>query len=129
MQSSAARRNKGESLPMTINVQVRLKPSAGGTKIVSLDGRAPEAARVDKALVRAIARGNHWRELLESGAARSAYDIARHENCRVSYVQWHLPLAFLSPRSVEEILDGRQPAACMLSSLAEKGVSTRWSAR
>ncbi|MDP2373279.1 recombinase family protein [Reyranella sp.] len=129
VQSSAAWRDKGESPPMVLNVSVRLKPSAGGTKIVSLDGRVPEAARVDKALVRAIARANHWRELLESGTARSAYDLARHENCRVSYIQRHLPLAFLSPRLVEEILVGRQSGTCTLGSLAEKGVPMRWSAR
>ena len=126
IQSSAARRDKGEPPPMVLNVPVQLKPSAGGTRIVSLDGRAPEASRVDKVLVRAIARANHWRELLESGTARSAYDLARHENCRVSYIQRHLPLAFISPRLAEEILEGRQPASCTLSSLVEKGVPMRW---
>ena len=57
----------------------------------------PSESRLGRALLRAVARANHWRELLESGTARSAYDLARREGCRVSYVQRHLPFAFLAP--------------------------------
>ena len=34
---------------------------------------------------------------------------------RVSYVQRHLPFAFLSPDLVEQIIEGRQPSWCVLS--------------
>jgi hypothetical protein len=68
---------------------------------VALDGTPLEPGRIDRPLVRAIARANQWRELLEAGEARTAYDLARHEGCRVSYVQRHLPLAFLAPRRAE----------------------------
>jgi site-specific DNA recombinase len=110
-----------------IEVPIQLKPGAGGTTIVTLDGSAPRPTRIDRALVRAIARANHWRELLESGEARTAYDLARHEGYRVSYVQRHLPLAFLSPSLVEEIIDGRQPPWCTLSELVERPRPDSWS--
>ena len=110
----------------TINVPVQLKRTAGGTSIVTLDGSPPRAGRIDRALVRAIARATRWRELIESGEARTPYDLARHEGCRVSYVQRHLPLAFLAPWLVEAIIDGRQPAWCTLSELVERPRPDRW---
>jgi hypothetical protein len=110
----------------TINVPLRLKQTAGGTSIVTLDGSPPGAGRIDRALVRAIARANRWRELLEAGEARTAYDLARHEECRVSYVQRHLPLAFLAPSLVEAILDGKQPPWCILSELVERPRPDSW---
>jgi site-specific DNA recombinase len=111
-----------------INVPVQLKQTAVGTSIVTLDGSPPGAGRIDRALVRAIARANRWRELLEAGEARTAYDLARHEGCRVSYVQRHLPLAFLAPSLVEAILDGKQPPWCILSELVESPRSDSWTA-
>jgi hypothetical protein len=75
-----------------------MKLTADGISIVTLYGHGPEESRFDRTLLRAVARANHWRERLESGAARSAYDLARCEGCRVSYVQRHLALAFLAAR-------------------------------
>jgi site-specific DNA recombinase len=118
---------RGGASAAVFSVPVQLKPGAGGTTIVTLDGHAPRTTRIDKALVRAIARAHHWRELLESGEARTAYDLARHEACRVSYVQRHLPLAFLSPKLVELIIDGKQPSWCVLSELVERPRADNWS--
>ena len=100
---------------------------AGGKLIVSLDGSLTDMGRVDKALLRAIVRANHWRELLESGKAENPYDLARHESCRVSYVQRHLPLAFLSPDLVEAIVNGKQPPWCALSALVKRPNGHSWS--
>jgi hypothetical protein len=109
-----------------LQVPTQLKHGAEGTTVITLDGRAPRAAKIDKALVRAIVRAHHWRELLKSGEARTAYDLARHEECRVSYVQRHLPLAFLSPELVEAIIDGKQPSWCVLSELLQCPRSGSW---
>lgn len=122
---SSRKRGLGRSNAV-ISIPVRMKTIANGKAIVRVDGDEAPSGQIDNALIRAVARSNHWRELLESGTARSAYDLARHENCRVSYIQRHLPLAFISPRLAEEILEGRQPASCTLSSLVEKGVPTKW---
>ena len=109
-----------------IKLPVAVKVTAGGKSIVTLDGRGPEESRLDRALLRAVARANHWRELLETGAARSAYDLARREGCRVSYVQRHLPLAFLAPDIIEAILAGRQPRSWMLADLVADQASMSW---
>jgi hypothetical protein len=109
-----------------IKLPVAVRATAGGKSIVTLDGRGPEESRLDRALLRAVARANHWRELLETGAARSAYDLARREGCRVSYVQRHLPLAFLAPDIVEAILAGRQPRSWMLADLVADQASMSW---
>ena len=110
------------------SIQARLTPSANGKALVTLDGDMPRLGRFDRPLIRAISRANHWRELLESGVARTPYDLARHEGCRVSYVQRHLPLAFLPPRLVEAIIDGRQPAQCALGNLVLSPPTTIWAA-
>jgi hypothetical protein len=110
----------------TIKLPVTLKLTAGGKSIVTLDGRGPEESRLDRALLRAVARANHWRDLLEAGAARSAYDLARREGCRVSYVQRHLPLAFLAPDIVEAILAGRQPRSWILADLIADDACLSW---
>jgi hypothetical protein len=109
-----------------IKLPVAIKVTAGGKSIVTLDGRGPEESRFDRALLRSVARANHWRELLESGTARSAYDLARLEGCRVSYVQRHLPLAFLAPDIVEAIFAGRQPRSWMLADLVADQASMSW---
>lgn len=100
----------------TVSVRFALSPRASGKAITSHDEDAV-GIRIDRALIRAVVRANHWRELFECGKARTPYDIARMEGCRVSYVQRHLPLAFLPPQLVEKIIDGRQPGWCSLSTL------------
>ncbi len=120
--ASKSKRGKGRTGSNVITVPVCLKSGASGKAIVSLEGGAPKMARLDKALVRAVARTNHWRELLEAGTARSAHDLARHEGCRVSYITRHLPLAFLAPDLVEAIIDGRQPRGVILKDLKESKV-------
>ena len=109
-----------------IKLPVAIKVTAGGKSIVTLDGRGPDESRFDRALLRAVARANHWRELLEAATARSAYDLARLEGCRVSYVQRHLPLAFLAPDIVEAIIAGRQPRSWMLADLVTDQASMSW---
>jgi hypothetical protein len=109
-----------------IRLPVAIRVTAGGKSIVTLDGRGPEESRFDRALLRAVARANHWRELLEAATARSAYDLARLEGCRVSYVQRHLPLAFLAPDIVEAIIAGRQPRSWMLADLVTDQASMSW---
>lgn len=110
----------------TIGAPFALSHRAQGMAIISSNGER-HATRIDRALVHAVARANHWRELLEVGRAQTAYDIARLEGCRVSYVQRHLPLAFLSGQLVEAIINGRQPHWCTLSSMVKQPPSLKWS--
>jgi site-specific DNA recombinase len=65
-------------------------------------------ARIDAALIKAVARGRLWFEQLAAGETLEA--IANRESMLVRYVSRLLPLAFLAPEIVETILEGRHPA-------------------
>jgi DNA invertase Pin-like site-specific DNA recombinase len=108
-------------IPATLNLR------ASGATIVRADGNAGYA-KIDRALVRAVVLASYWRELLETGEARTPHDIARLEGCRVSYVQRHLPLAFLAPRLIESIINGQQPSSLALSGLIERPPGPSWTA-
>lgn len=111
---------------MPLTVPIRLKVGAGGKAISAGDELSSRFATLDHALIHAVVRTHHWRQLLETGQARTAYDLARLEKCRVSYVQRHLPLAFLPPLLVEAIIDGRQPYWCSLSVLVSGTLTPNW---
>lgn len=68
-------------------------------------------------MVKAIARGFRWRNLLETGAHATVEDIAAAEKINASYVSRVLRLTMLAPAIVEAILDGRQGAEITLAAL------------
>ncbi|MGA8156604.1 MAG: hypothetical protein WB822_10440 [Rhodoplanes sp.] len=80
---------------------------------------APQRARVDSALVKAIARAFRWRSMLESGEYASINELAAAEKINQSYVCRILRLTLLAPMIVEAILDGRHPAKMTLATLME----------
>jgi hypothetical protein len=81
-----------------------------------IDGDAGPAARVDLPLLKATARAHRWSNDLLEGRARSIGEIARREHLTARHVRRVMRLAFLAPRIVEAIAEGRQPAD--LSTLA-----------
>ena len=81
-----------------------------------VDGDARSAARVDLPLLNATARAYRWSNDLLAGRVRSIGDIARREGLTGRHVRRVMRLAFLAPRIVEAIAEGRQPAD--LSTLA-----------
>ena len=68
-----------------------------------------KTSRFDRPLIKAIARARRWSRQLLSRETLSIRAIARQERVAPRYVRDLLPLAFLSPRIVEAILEGRQP--------------------
>ena len=79
-------------------------------------GDATPAARVDLPLLNATARAYRWSNDLLAGRARSIGEIAKREHLTARHVRRVMRLAFLAPRIVEAIAEGRQPAD--LSTLA-----------
>jgi hypothetical protein len=67
---------------------------------------APPRARVDSAMVKAIARAYRWRGMLEQGAYASITELAAAEKINQSYVCRVLRLTLLDPALIEAILDG-----------------------
>jgi hypothetical protein len=68
-----------------------------------------ESNRFDRPLIKAVARARRWSNQVLSGQVPSIRAIARQERIAPRYVRDLLPLAFLSPRIIEAILEGRQP--------------------
>jgi hypothetical protein len=96
----------------TVTVPFAIRKRGGRKIVITPDGMtaAPTPrARVDSALLKALARGFRWRKLLETGDYATIEEIADAENINSSYVSRVLRMTLLAPEIVEEILAGRQP--------------------
>jgi hypothetical protein len=110
----------GETL--TVQIPLRLRRRGGRRVMIVPEGAtawAPQRARVDNAMVKAIARAHRWRRLLESGEYGSITDLAAAEKISQSYVCRVLRLTLLAPDVVEAILDGRHTAEMTLATMME----------
>jgi site-specific DNA recombinase len=68
-------------------------------------------------LLIAIARARSWMNDLSEGRVNS-FEIARSENKVERHIRRLIPLAFVSPRIVEAIVNGSAPAELTVTSLA-----------
>ena len=97
---------------VTVTVPFAIRKRGGRKLVITPDGMtaapAPRA-RVDSALLKALARGFRWRKLLETGDFATIEEIADAENINPSYVSRVLRMTLLAPEIVEAILAGRQP--------------------
>ena len=82
--------------------------------------------RNDPALIKAIARGRAWFEELATGRARSLSELAKRDRISRRYIRRLVSLAFLSPRLVEAVLQGRQPAELTATRLTELDLPLDW---
>ena len=97
---------------VTVSVPFVIRKRGGRKLVITPDGTAASPApraRVDSALLKALARGFRWRKLLETGDFSTIAEIAEAENINPSYVSRVLRMTLLSPDIVEAILAGRQP--------------------
>ena len=84
----------------------------------------------DEPLVKALARAYTWFEDLRLQRSKDVSELAARERLPRSYVQAHLPLAFLAPRIVTAILEGRQPTDLNLKRLMYRTeLSINWNAQ
>jgi hypothetical protein len=113
---------------ITVHVPLSWRHHGGRKLIVSPAGEQPWAPqpRVDKPLVKALARAFRWKEMLESGQFATVNELAKAENMNASYVAHVLRLTLLAPDIVEAILDGRQPPTMELQPLIRKGFPVEW---
>ncbi len=97
----------------TVTVPFTIRKRGGRILVMTPDGStaAPiPRARVDSALLKALARGFRWRRLLETGDFATIEEIAEAENINPSYISRVLRMTLLAPEIVEAILAGTQPA-------------------
>ena len=96
----------------TVTVPFAIRKRGGRKLVITPDGVAAVAApraRVDSALLKALARGFRWRKLLETGDFATIEEIAASERINPSYVSRVLRMTLLAPEIVEAILAGRHP--------------------
>ena len=97
---------------VTVTVPFAIRKRGGRKLVITPDGVAAVAApraRVDSALLKALARGFRWQKLLETGNFTTIEEIAEAENINPSYVSRVLRMTLLAPEIVETILAGQQP--------------------
>lgn len=108
---------------ITVRVPISLRRRSGRKMVITPDGSSPWApprARVDSALIKALARAFRWRKLLESGAYGTIDEIAAAEKINDSYVSRVLRLTLLAPDIVQALLDGQQPPTLRLDVLLRR---------
>ena len=114
---------------ITVHVPLSFRRRGGRKLVISPSGHeqwAPPRPRIDKPLVKALARAFRWKEMLESGRYPTVNELAKAENMNSSYVGHVLRLTLLAPDIVEAVLDGRQPATMQLQSLMRQGFPDEW---
>ena len=84
---------------VTVTVPFTIRKRGGRKLVITPDGTAAPRARVDSALLKALARGFRWRKLLETGDFATIEEIAKAENINPSYVSRMLRMTLLSPGS------------------------------
>src|SRR5918995_3852420 len=97
---------------ITVFVPIAWRRRSGRKVIVAppgCDDWAPPP-KIDRALLKALARAHRWRRLLEEGRFSTLAELADAERISRSYVCRVLRLTLLAPEIVERILDGRPTA-------------------
>jgi site-specific DNA recombinase len=109
-------------------IQIRLDRSRAEIFMTSKEpGHQPVLPRIDKVLIRALARSYAMRLKLENGEATSVPDLMAQFGMAESYVRKILPIGFLAPDLMEQILDGRQPARLQLGHICDSKLPLSWS--
>jgi hypothetical protein len=83
-------------------------------------------AKYDPALIKALTRGHGWFDELAMGCGSIARRIGQASGNQPRYIRRLVGLAFLSPRLIEAILQGRQPVELTATRLTEIDLPLDW---
>jgi site-specific DNA recombinase len=103
-------RDTGFANSMTVAQFIPIRVKRRGLEMrLIMEGAIASSRKADPSMLQAIARGHRWFEDLVSGRVASTREIAKREKLQDRHVRRLLRLAFLSPKIVETIAEGRQP--------------------
>ena len=105
-----------------VKIPMKFRRRAGRKLIIAPDGGdgwMPSKPKRDDTLIKALARAQQWKRMLESGEHYSVADLAEAENINKSYLSRILRLTLLAPDIVQAVLDGRQPKGLTLADFME----------
>ena len=110
----------GSSNPEIVTLHVPFQVvRRGGRKEMQLpDGVRPDR-KADNTLVKALARGFRWKQMLESREYATISELAEREGIAPSYMTRVLRLTLLAPYIVEAILDGTHRSELTLARVLE----------
>jgi len=114
---------------IVVHVPMKFKRRGGRKEIIvpkGYEGKTSTKQQAQNALVVAIARAHIWRDLLESGEAKTIAKIARANKVDGSYVSRILDLSLLAPDIIEAILDGKEPSGLSLTTLTCRNPPVLW---
>jgi len=110
---------------VTVHVPMRFATRGGRKLVISETPLQWPSAKIDNALLKALARAHRWRRRIEEGDYASITELAKAEGVNQSYACRLLRLTLLAPSIIEEILNGRQRPDLTLKALT-RPVSVRW---
>lgn len=113
----------------TLRLAFHMRRRQGAVIIEPTDAAPTPAAGLDRALIRAVVLARTWAERLDRGEAETIKALARAEGLCNHYTARLLPLAYLAPDIVAQILEGRQPRAVTLGALTAQSLPLDWSAQ
>ena len=97
------------------------------TEVTKLRIEERGARQPDAVVLRAIARAHVWFEQLSMGKAQSMAEIAAREQITDNYVSNLIHLAWLSPASVDHILDGDPKATVTArNAMGTRKIDAQW---
>ena len=83
-------------------VPLPVRPSGG-------QRRSSSTQNFDVTLLEGVARGFYWQQLVDTGAKKSASEIAKEESLNPSVVSELMRLTLLAPEIIEMLMTGGQP--------------------
>jgi hypothetical protein len=116
----------GSAIELTAAVEFKKRGAAIKLVLPGVAAHRDMHSKCDPALVKAIARGRAWFDELASGRARSLHELALRDGITRRYIRRLVDLAFLSPKLVEAILQGRQADELTATRLTELDLPLDW---
>lgn len=98
----------------------------GVSQPVSVAASPVLAPEQDQPLLKAMARGIYWQQLLDSGAVATTTEIGEREGIHRSTINELLRLALLSPDIVQATYEGTLPRAVSLEAILRAKVPLDW---
>ena len=120
----ANRLNRNQDEPdarhLTFKTPFQLRKRGVETRIIIAD--APIG--LDEALIRNIAKANHWYGLVKQG--QTFKQIAQSQNTSSDRIQKMIGLAFLAPDLLRQVMEGTQPLGFTSDRAMRRGIPSDW---
>lgn len=110
---------------ITVSIPLKFERRGGRKTIISPQSYAPPLVKHDNALIKALARAQRWRRMIESGQFCSITEVSKAEKINQSYACRILRLTLLAPDIVVKILDGQHDDRLSMRMLSA-GIPLEW---